>query len=74
MANSATLDITKMIEGAVKQAVNKAVEEVLKDATGMLEDKLRENVAGIALGVMNHYSIERFGSDIRITVKNEYKA
>lgn len=62
-------DVKDLIREALAKHINDLTEEEIKDAVSSYEKKLRAAVGRVALSVLDHYSIERWGNDIRITVQ-----
>lgn len=57
------------IERAVRQEIERVVLEEAAEAAKRTEKRVRENVTQIAANVANHFSFERFGTELRISVK-----
>lgn len=58
----------QVISNALKSQIERIVEEEAKEAAKRVEDRVRGSTGDIAARVLNHFSMEKYGSDIRITV------
>lgn len=63
--------INSQIEKAISSAVEEHKEELTAAAVEEFEKRVRKEVGEVALHVSNHFSIQRMGQDIVITVKME---
>lgn len=63
--------LTQGIADAIRDAVKNVSEPIIAEAMAKIERDLRERVGGIAARVVGQLSYERFGADLRITVKFE---
>lgn len=63
--------INSQIEKAISSAVEEHKEELIAAAVEEFEKRVRKVVGEVALHVSNHFSIQRMGKDIVITVKME---
>lgn len=57
------------ITSALKTSIESIVEEEAKKAAANVERRVREKTAQIAASVLERYSMERIGPDLRITVR-----
>lgn len=63
--------INGTIEKAISVAVEAEKETIIARAVAEFEKAVRQSVGSVALHVSNHFSIQRMGQDIVITVKME---
>lgn len=56
------------IKAEISNRISKVIDEAVEEAKKDVESKIREELAGLVLKVMNFYSVERQGSTILIKV------
>lgn len=61
--------LQKIILAGIEQHAKEIMNEEIKTAQANIERRVREKTAEIAVGVLKEMTFERFGHDIRITVK-----
>ncbi len=59
------------INRAVKERMDKVLKEEVIKAQQAIADRMKKEVDHLALSVLAYYSVERFGTELRITVKKE---
>lgn len=59
------------ITSAVRGRIDEIVAEEIAAANGRVQTRLREAVAGMAIGVSRMVRMQEFGSELRITVQME---
>lgn len=74
MANASfETQIVKLIEQAVRDTIDKKIQEITEEAKKSLESGIKESMAGIALSVLKHYSVESNRGEVIIRVHNDVK-
>jgi len=72
MTKTTDLDLfIKAINFGVKKAAEEICEEEIARAKKRIEDRLRQEIDKIALNLCSEYSVERMGTDIRITIRKQ---
>ena len=62
-------DLHKAIDSSIRTEISKIIDDEAAKAAKRVEERVRGLTGQIAAKVVSHFSIERFGPDIRITVK-----
>lgn len=62
------MEITKLIRDGIEQRIKELIDLEIKEAKQRLENKIREETGLIASRVLEHFSMERFGEQIKIIV------
>jgi hypothetical protein len=65
---SSSDSIVSSIISAINQEVAKIVNEVAKEASARVEDKIRKQTGAIAASVLEYFTFERKGSELIIRV------
>jgi hypothetical protein len=60
--------IVGAIQRAVQEEIAKTTEEEITEAQKRIEVRVRERTAAIAGRVLSHFTFERMGQELRITV------
>lgn len=63
--------LIRHIETAIKETVDAAREQLVKEAVAEFEKQVREIVGKTAINVSNMYSLQRHGNELVIHVKLE---
>lgn len=66
--------ILKFIQAEIKSYVCEKADEIIEEAKNQIEDALRESIAEIVLKTQSFYAVERYGTNLIITVRNDFKA
>ena len=61
----------QLIKKQIEIEVEKAYENAMKQAMEKADIQIKEKLAEISLKLLSHYSVERNGANILITVRNE---
>lgn len=59
----------KYIQDAISKTIKEVIEQEIEKAKKEVENVIREKTAMVAMKAASHYSLERFGSTIRIDVQ-----
>lgn len=62
----------KLIASQLEREINEIADRHIAICMQNIESDVRAKLGRIALNMLEHYSIERFGSNLRIEVRNEY--
>lgn len=62
------MEITELIRNGIEQRIKELLDLEIKEAKQRLENRIREETGFIASRVLEHFSMERFEKQIKITV------
>ena len=65
---SFAVQMGEIINAAIRARIDEIVTEEIAAANGRVQTRLREAVAGVAIGVSRRVQFQEFGSELRITV------
>jgi hypothetical protein len=66
-------DLDKAILAAIEEGLTKAYEPIIADAKAKLDKELRAKLAEYVMHVARYYEVQRDGTNVVITVRNNAK-
>lgn len=64
-------DMSSHVYRAIKSEIEKIIESEAKEAAKRVETRIRESIGSIAAKVLQHFTFNQFGTELRITVDFE---
>jgi hypothetical protein len=64
-----TIDLEKLLRAELERLVAEAVDEAVETAKSTVESNLRKHTAKLVLRCFSEFNMERYGSDLRISVR-----